>query len=251
MHILGISGSPRKGNSEFLLAQALEAATAAAPGAAVETWSVRGKKLHPCTACGRCTKHEGECIIRDDFQGIRDLWLQADVVIYSVPVYHMGLPGQLKCLLDRLGNSLFARYAKLFAPGHESLPKHLKVVGNIAQGIHLHSGQESTLVQLVNHALLMQCVPSAGDMWECYIGAGAWTSNAVERTALQDQAGRGMFDAQAAVKAARDVGKRAVEMARILRAGAAALRDELSADPVYSPFLARLGETEQGPKAGG
>ncbi len=246
MRILGICGSPRKGNSQFLLGQALEAAAAAAPGAIVDTWSVRGKKLHPCTACSRCAEHDGECVIRDDFQGIRDLWLAADVVIYSVPVYHMGLPGQLKCFLDRLGNSLFPRYAKLFAPGHESLPKHLKVIGNIAQGIHIFSGQESTLVQLVNHALLMQCVPSAGDIWECYIGAGAWTSNEIQGTALEEQAGRGMFDAQVAVKAARDIGKRSAELARILRAGAAALREELAADPAYTPFLSRLGPDPEG-----
>jgi multimeric flavodoxin WrbA len=247
VRVLGICGSPRTGNSEFLLQQALDAAAAAAPGATVDTWSVRGKKLRPCTACGRCTDLQGECVIKDDFQAARDLWVGADVVIYSVPVYHMGIPGQLKCFIDRLGNSLFARYAGLFPPGHESLPKHLKVIGNIAQGIHVFSGQESTLAQLTNHALLMQCVPSAGDMWESYIGAGAWTSNVIDRTALEDQAGRGLFDAQVAVTAARSIGKRSVEMARILRAGGAALRDELSADPAYSPFLARLADPDQNP----
>lgn len=171
MRILGISGSPRKGNSDYLLAQALDAgAEAAGPDVVVDYWSVRGKKLRPCTACFRCADLGGECSIADDFQAARDLWVAADVVIYAVPVYHMGIPGQLKCFIDRLGNSLFARYAGLFPPGTESLPKHLKVIAGIAQGIHIFSGQEATLTQLVNHALLMQCVPSSGDMWQCYIG---------------------------------------------------------------------------------
>ena len=95
MRILGISGSPRKGNSEFLLQQALEAAAAAAPGATVDSWSVRGKKLRACTACGRCTDLHGECVIRDDFQAARDLWLGADVVIYSATKH---IDGQGRCL---------------------------------------------------------------------------------------------------------------------------------------------------------
>lgn len=248
MRILGISGSPRKGNSDYLLAQALDAgAEAAGPDVVVDYWSVRGKKLRPCTACFRCADLGGECSIADDFQAARDLWVAADVVIYAVPVYHMGIPGQLKCFIDRLGNSLFARYAGLFPPGTESLPKHLKVIAGIAQGIHIFSGQEATLTQLVNHALLMQCVPSSGDMWQCYIGAGAWTSNEIDRHALEDQVARGLFDAQTAVKAARDVGRRAVETARILRAGGVALRQELAEDPAYAPFLERLdvGPTNQ------
>jgi len=240
---LGISASPRKGNSEFLLKEAMGAARAASPeGTVFDTYSLRGKKMAPCVSCFRCGERGGECVIEDDFQALRDLWLAADVILYSVPVYHMGMPGQLKCFIDRLGNSLFGRYRHLFPPDRDSLPKHLKVIGSIAQGVHIFSGQEHVLTDMINHTLLMQCIPANGDMWECYIGAGGWTSNDIDRKALEKQSEEGTFDATVAVRAARDLGRRAVELALILRAGGRAMRDELAQDPAYTPFLERIGE---------
>lgn len=239
--VLGICGSPRVGNSHYLLEEALQAAAAACPsGMRVLRWSVRGKKLAPCLSCFRCGELAGECVIQDGFQEGRDLWLEADVVLYSVPVYHMGLPGQLKCFIDRLGNSLFARYRSLFPPGVDSLPRQLKVVGAIAQGVHLCSGQEHTLTDLINHALLMQCLPVTGDMWEAYIGAAGWTTNDIDRAALVRQLEAGVDSARLLVKAARDVGRRAVETALLVRAGTLACRERLAADPVYRPLLERV-----------
>ncbi len=240
--VLGICGSPRKGNSEFLLQQALEAARSVDPDHVQCTlYSVRGKKLAPCVSCFRCGELEGECVIKDDFQQLRELWVAADAIIYSVPVYHMGIPGQLKCFIDRLGNSLFGRYRHLFPAGVESLPKQLKVVASIAQGVHLCSGQEHTITDLINHALVMQCVPVAGDLWESYIGPAGWTGKDIARDALARQFERGEGDAAILVKAARDVGRRVVEMARILKAGGRQLREHLQDDPSYAPFLERIG----------
>ena len=31
---------------------------------------------------------------------------KADAHLYSVPVYHVGIPGQVKCFIDRLGNTI-------------------------------------------------------------------------------------------------------------------------------------------------
>lgn len=238
--VLGISGSPRKGNSEFLLKKALEAAEKESTDA-VECimYSIRGKKFGPCIACGRCAD-KGECIIKDDFQELCNLWLKADVVIYSVPVYHMGIPGQLKCFIDRLGNTTFGRYRHLFKPGEDKLPKFLKVIGSISQGIHVFSGQEHTMTDLINHTLLMQCIPVAGDMWESYIGVGGWTSNSGDRKALEKQVSDGVFDAEVAVKAARDLGKRAVEVALLVREGVVSRRKQLTQDPAYIPYLENM-----------
>lgn len=237
--VLGICGSPRFGNSEFLLKEALKAAEEVDPSVKCLSYSIRAKKMGPCLGCGRCGDLGGECVFRDDFQTLRDLWLQADVVIYSVPVYHMGIPGQLKCFIDRLGNSMFARYRPLFT--EDKLPKLLKVVGGIAQGIHMCSGQEHTLTDLINHALLMGCVPVTGDMWESYIGGGGWTSNDVDRHALEKQVGEGQMDASIAVKSSRAVARRAVELAMILRAGGQLIGGRLAKDPVYQPFVEKIG----------
>lgn len=47
----------------------------------------------------------------------------------------------------------------------------------IAQGMHLSSGQEHALTDLINHALVMQSIPVTGDIWESYIGAAGRTLN--------------------------------------------------------------------------
>jgi multimeric flavodoxin WrbA len=236
IRVLGICGSPRAGNSLFLLREALASAETV-PGIAKgsQSLSVRGKKLAPCIACGRCYER-GDCCLEDDFSAMRDAWLAADAIIYSVPVYHMSIPGQLKCFIDRLGNSLFGRYRGLFT--EDKLPKFLKAIGNIAQGVHLHSGQEHAITDLINHALLMGCVPVTGDLWQAYIGGAGWTSNDGEPRALERQCAERLPDALVALASARSVGRRTAEMALLLRAGAEGLDRSAGGDPIYRVFLA-------------
>jgi len=244
IRVLGISGSPRKGNSQYLLEKSLAAASQVAPGE-VETqlYSVRGKKYGPCISCFKCGEQRGECIIKDDFQELREKWVAADVIIYSVPVYHMGIPAQLKAFIDRLGNSLFGRYAEIF-PGEAKLPKNLKVIGSIAQGAHLFSGQEHAITDLINHAMIMGCVPVTGDLWEAYIGAGAWTYNEIGRDVLEKSEGDNSLDTRVAMRGAESIGRRAVELAFILKAGGQLNASRLEKDPVYQPFLQNvLGKT--------
>jgi multimeric flavodoxin WrbA len=239
--VLGICGSPRIGNSQFLLDKAMEAVARVSEEVQIKAYTIRGKQYAGCVMCQTCMK-DGECVIKDDFQELRDLWIEADVIIYSVPVYHMGMPAQLKAFIDRLGNSLFGRYKDNFPVGSETLPRSLKVIGSIAQGTHVFSGQEHTLTDLINHALIMGCVPVTGDMWESYIGVGGWTSTRTERNAMEELVAAEDYDAMVAVRASRSIGKRAVEMSMLLQAGARASQDYFSKDPVYAPFLER---TEQ------
>jgi multimeric flavodoxin WrbA len=105
LRVLGFCGSPRKGNTLFLLEKALEAAKRAADGVEVTSVSLRGKVVAPCNSCFWCVTHGGECKIGDDFQELIEKWLSAHVILYAFPVYHMSIPGQLKCFIDRLGQS--------------------------------------------------------------------------------------------------------------------------------------------------
>lgn len=159
--VLGICGSPRNGNSKFLLEEALDSAKLSSEEVEVDYLSIRGKKIGGCVMCQACEK-DGKCILKDDYDEFLQKWIKADVILYSVPVYHMGMPAQLKAFLDRLGNSLFGRYAGNFPPDAVTLPKSLKVIGAIAQGAHIFSGQEHTITDIINHALIMGCVPVAG-----------------------------------------------------------------------------------------
>jgi multimeric flavodoxin WrbA len=239
--VLGISGSPRKGNSLFLLNEALNSAKKVAPESVrTNLYSIKGKTFNPCIACRFCKEHDGECVHKDDFEELRQLWLDADVIIYSVPVYHMSIPGQLKCFIDRLGNSMSGKFRSQMPEGVYALPKLLKVIGTIAQGLHIFSGQEHTITDLINHTLMMQSIPVTGDLWESYIGAGGWTVNSIERDGLKKLASGDDLGVMAALKATRDIGRRAVELAMIVKSGIRASESLLKKDAVYHPLLMTL-----------
>lgn len=233
--ILGISGSPRpKGNSRFLLELALQsAAEAGGDRVSTELYTIAGKEFKPCTSCFTCGSREGECFLDDDFGELRDRWAAADAVIYSVPVYHLGIPGQLKCFIDRLGNSLWSYYGGVVA-------KSLRAVGIITQGAHIFAGQEHTTTALINHALVMGGIPVTGDPWEAYIGAAGWTACGERKDSLRKLAKAGDRDAQVTVRASTTLGRRVAQMALLIRAGGMAHRAELEADGGYSIFLDRL-----------
>lgn len=237
--VLGINGSPRKGNSLFLLEKAMEEAAQVDTGVDTSIYSFTGKKMAGCISCFKCGDKQGECIIRDDFQELREMWIEADAIIYSVPVYHMGMPAQVKAFIDRLGNSTFGRYQHLFTE-EAKLPKSLKVIGAIAQGAHIFSGQEHTITDIINHAIIMQCIPVAGDMWEAYIGVGGWTYNDNSRKALRERESEADLDLQVAIRASRNLGRRAVELGLILQAGGLAEQERFKDQPIYRPFLERV-----------
>jgi multimeric flavodoxin WrbA len=232
--VLGICGSPRKGgNTEFLLREALEAAGSVDHGVVeTELYSIAGKKFLPCIGCSGCSK-EGHCTFEkdDDFSELRDKWIDSDAVIMAVPVYHMGLPGQLKCFLDRLGNSVDRPYPRP--------PKRLTVYGAIAQGMDLFSGVEHAATQIINHALIMGGVVVAGDAPESYIAAGGW-AKAVKKDAIKSWYDKNSSDAKLAVDASRSVGRRVAELALLVKAGVIHFMDALSRDPIYAPLVERV-----------
>lgn len=242
IRVLGFCASPRVGNSKYLLEEAMEAVKqrAAELGETVEvdTCSIRGKKLAGCVMCQGCMK-DGTCRIRDDFAELQEKWLAADVVLYSVPVYHMGVPAQLKAFLDRLGNSSFGRYKKIFGEDVVTVPRPMKVIGCISQGIHSNSGQENTILQIINHALISGCIPVAGDMWESYVGAGGWTLNDESRSALKDQYAAGEESARVAVASSRTLAVRALDLAVLLHNGGLN-SPKVMEDPKYIAFAEQL-----------
>lgn len=221
LKLLGISGSPRDGNSLFLLKRAVEAAKSVKLcHLNANHYSFRGKRFAPCVHCARCTDLNGECVQEDDFQGLQNLWLKADVVLYSVPVYHMGIPGQLKCFLDRLGQCFFARTSS------EILP--LKVIGLMAQGMFSYCGQEPTLTSLIHHALIMGAIPVTVDrtIGVGMMGVGAWTRKEKDRHALARHYKEKEMETETVVMAAENLARRAVELAVALRLGIAAAKEE-------------------------
>jgi multimeric flavodoxin WrbA len=60
-------------------------------------------KIGPCTSCWNCWqgKNKGECVQKDDFELIYDVYKKCDYFIISAPVYFFGFPATVKNVIDR------------------------------------------------------------------------------------------------------------------------------------------------------
>jgi len=224
LKILGISASPRgKANSYFLLSRALDAAKEVALDAEIDIYSFAKKQFGGCVHCYGCRRKgkEGQCAVKDDFQDLGPRWVEADAIIYSVPVYHMSIPGQLKCFIDRLGQSGITKIVP--SQSSSGFVKPLKAMGIISQGMHLFSGQEHAITELVNHALITGCLPIAANLWEGYIGASGWTELLRDHDAIEKKSRDGSLSANTAVVSAQSLGRNVAQLALIIRAGKQAL----------------------------
>ena len=99
LSVLGLAGSPcRQGNSEILLDRFLSAAETA--GARVGKVWVPRLDIASCVSCGGCSG-SGECVVKDDFQGINQRLIESDVIAVASPLFFWNVPAQLKALIDR------------------------------------------------------------------------------------------------------------------------------------------------------
>lgn len=94
-----------KSNSDRLAESFAEGAKAA--GNDVEIVSMKGKNIGFCTGCFGCQK-KGHCVIKDDANEITEKILEAEVVVWSTPIYYYEMSGQMKTMIDR-ANSLYSR----------------------------------------------------------------------------------------------------------------------------------------------
>lgn len=102
MKVVAINGSPRKnGNTYQCLEQVGKEIEAA--GIAFEILQI-GTNVHPCLSCYHCLNNGiMECVQKDDsVNTIIQKCIEADGIILGSPVYHGGIAGGMKCVLDRL-----------------------------------------------------------------------------------------------------------------------------------------------------
>ena len=103
MKILVLNGSPKGERSNTMeltkafcegIGQRVEIQTEIVP--------VYQKKIQDCLGCFRCWRvTPGTCCLQDDVAGIIEQILEADLIIWSFPLYYFGLPSRLKALMDR------------------------------------------------------------------------------------------------------------------------------------------------------
>ena len=109
MQVLAISFGRRGGNCDILAKKALLGAKAA--GCEVKFINTNDLIIERCTNCTACDKvfDKGAdaklCQRPDDFRFVRDAIMDADGCIFVAPVYSVGVTGQYKNLLDRMGAS--------------------------------------------------------------------------------------------------------------------------------------------------
>ena len=102
MKILVLNGSPKKKSDTFRLTEAFLRGMNRGETHEVHLIHVRKKQIAPCRGCFGCWQRgDGHCIIADDQNTILDLYREADVIIWSFPLYCYGMPSPLKAVLDR------------------------------------------------------------------------------------------------------------------------------------------------------
>ena len=99
--IVVITGSPRKDGNSFAMTDAFIRA-AEEQGHSVTRFDAAQKNVGGCHACETCYKTGKACSFDDDFNEIAPALLEADVVVFSTPVYWYSIPAQIKAVIDKM-----------------------------------------------------------------------------------------------------------------------------------------------------
>lgn len=100
VRVLAFAGSPRRGgNTDALLAAALEGAQAA--GARVERHDLCALTIAACRHCGGCAAGQGVCVVHDDMTALYEPLRAAERIIIAAPIFFMSVPAQVKAMIDR------------------------------------------------------------------------------------------------------------------------------------------------------
>ena len=105
MYIIGISGSPRRFQSQTrkLVKAVLDGAIT--QGARVEIVDLFKLKIDYCEACGCCFE-TGKCPQKDDFPLLYKKILSADGLVMGSPNYFHSVTAQMKTMIDRMADAV-------------------------------------------------------------------------------------------------------------------------------------------------
>ena len=99
--IVVITGSPRKNGNSFAMTDAFIKA-AEEKGHTVTRFDAAMMKLGGCHACETCYSTGKACTFDDDFNTIAPAILDADALVFTMPVYWYSIPSQIKAVIDRI-----------------------------------------------------------------------------------------------------------------------------------------------------
>lgn len=208
MRIVGLSGSPRHGNTEILVREALTAAAEAPVDVEAVYVSLAGRKIEPCVDCQVCATQARPCIKQDDWATTIDEVLNPipDGLIIGSPVYFFGETALLRALFERCTSLLKGIWVEDFPTPPPDLSR--TAAAAIAVGYHRHGGVEHTIGSLLHWLMVMGCACTGVD----YIGGSAWQRVDGLDTVRSDPIG---------MRNARATGRRVAYLANLLHAGTA------------------------------
>ena len=177
--IVGVSGSPRKQATEYILEQAL--VMLKEKGFETAFWTVRGKWLEYCTHCDFCLTNKN-CQIQDDMEEIYELLAKAKGIIFASPVYNGGVSAQMKVVMDR-SRALVAADKNFFK-------------GKSGAGITVAGdrtgGQELAQLQIHTFYLINGMIPVGGGPFGANLGANFWSKDTLADVKLDAEGFRGL-----------------------------------------------------------
>ena len=99
--IVVITGSPRKEGNSFAMTDAFIQA-AKNNGHIITRFDAAMEDVGGCHACETCFKSGKPCSFDDAFNKIAPDILEADGVVFTMPVYWYSIPSQIKGVIDKL-----------------------------------------------------------------------------------------------------------------------------------------------------
>ena len=94
------SSGRKNGNSNKMADSFIEAAET--KGHEVTRFDLVNMNIGPCHACRKCYTNDKPCIFDDDWNRIAPVLLEADAVIYVMPLYWYGMPAVIKAVIDKM-----------------------------------------------------------------------------------------------------------------------------------------------------
>lgn len=212
--ILAVSGSPvKKGNVDAYMKHMQAEAEKA--GAQFETVRLSELEIGDCVHCNFCLRKQAAgkyCSLKDDAQPLFEKLEAADIILLSSPVYFMRTSGMMASFIDRM---------RVFVFGNIAGGRLKNKIGlSAAVAWARHGGLETTHLSHIYAFLTLEMIPVS--VHHCVSPLGA--------SGVASRNGMGLFDREvrlgveqdpAGLHAASAMIGRALELARIMKTGAA------------------------------
>lgn len=176
--LFGISGSPRKASTDYIVQEALRFASEMY-SAQIEYFSAMGKKINFCIHCDHCIRTRNGCVHKDDMQFVYEKLKWADAIVIGTPVYQ-GMPSaQTKAIMDRCRA----------AAAQDMHFIRNKPGAALAVGGDRIGGQEPSIQAILNFYVINEALPVGGGSFGANLGGAFWSKDRGAEGVKEDEEG--------------------------------------------------------------